>query len=225
MKHVTFASMSDERTRRLFASTPFATVTEDPSASVDLHAKMEAGGDERAAAFSALRGNVVDFSCDALGCRVVELALAAEGGPERILDEVLASLMVLAKDPCGCRVVESAIEHGSEEQRHRIAMGLQENILRLSTHLAGSAAVRKALLCSPEADQQALANALLSTPSRLATLSENPSGCRVVLTLLRLPVEISGQAVEQLDNVSMASPISWRAKEVLFALRRHCTEG
>uniref|UniRef100_A0A7S1EXT3 Uncharacterized protein n=1 Tax=Noctiluca scintillans TaxID=2966 RepID=A0A7S1EXT3_NOCSC len=40
-----------------------------------------------------------------------------------------------------------------------------------------------------------------------------------------MSAKISGQAVELLDCLSVASSIPWRAKDVLLAIVRHCTAG
>jgi len=134
---------------------------------------------------------------------------------------VVGKVVSLAVDSSGYHVLESVLEHGSEDEQHSIALELLQAITRLSMHTTGHQVVRKALVCCSEHDQEEIANALCS-PSNFSILAKNMYGRRVASTLLRLPDEISHQAVSQLNCVSLASPIPQHAKDVLFALRRHC---
>ena len=223
--------MSDETfTKHQAQRSPCSTTASSSSSAFGftcsgLMVNLEAGGDKRDAALVAITGHIVDFSSDPLAYRVASRALSLETSPKTLANEVLGSVVPLSLDSCGHRALESAIEHGSVDQQHLIVAELLEAIARLSTHIVGHLVVRKALLCCPEVDQQAIANALLRNPSTLSALSEGQCGRQVAMTLLRLSDRILRRALSQLDCVSLASPVSQHAKEVLLALREHCADN
>uniref|UniRef100_A0A7S1AMW1 PUM-HD domain-containing protein n=1 Tax=Noctiluca scintillans TaxID=2966 RepID=A0A7S1AMW1_NOCSC len=259
-----------------------------------LSAKLEAGGEDRAAALAALSGRVREFSFDLGGCRVVQLALSVAGrsdaaslvgelrghvrdgvaspagnyviqklvevmpmslvefvseelegvgavtarhrfgcrvlcrllehhpsdgntGPTaRLVSEVMESAASLCCHAYGHHVIECALEHGTTEQKHGIAEALQVNIIRNAKNRFASYVLRKALLFCQIEDQQTLASALFSEPTKFSALAENQYGGFVVRTLLKLPPEVTRPALTNLPCVQSAT--SKKAKRVLHEL-------
>jgi len=190
-----------------------------------LMVKLASGGGERDAALLAVKGRIVDFSLDPLAYPVACRALSVETSPKALGEEVLGHVLPMARDCCGHLVLESAIEHGTVEQQHRITVELLVAVMRLSTHLVGHLVLRKALLCCSEPDQQAIVSALWSSQDAFSTLAMNPHGRQVIMTLMSVPAGVSRQAVSQLDCTSMAGSMPQGAKEVWLALREHCMDN
>jgi len=151
-------------------------------------------------------------------CRLMEHHSSQDnaGYTGRLFDTVLGDTSALCLHCYGHHVIETALEHGTGNQKHCIAVALRENPVRFAHSRFGSFVLRKAFSFCQFTDQQALANALISDVEHFVSLLDNQNGCFVVKALLRLPVECLQPALSlvqgqrQPDNVHKKAQRLWR---------------
>jgi len=120
----------------------------------ELSAQLEAGGEARHAALAAVRGRVVDFSFDALACRVVQLAIsvASRSVAAPLVEELRGHIPACIESPAANYVIQKIIEvmplsavqfvseelegMGAKTARHRYGCRV---LCRLLEHHAGDA--------------------------------------------------------------------------------------
>ena len=120
----------------------------------ELSAQLEAGGEARHAALAAIRGRVVDFSFDALACRVVQLAIsvASRSVAAPLVEELRGHIPACIESPAANYVIQkiievmplSAVQFVSEELEGMGAQIAQHRygcrvLCRLLEHHAGNA--------------------------------------------------------------------------------------
>lgn len=133
------------------------------------------------------------YGCRIL-CRLLEYA-PSEDGLMVLIDEILAEAGVLCFHFFGHHVLQHILEHGSEEQRHRVTMAICANMRRCAQDPHGSFLVEAAMRHCSFDDHRALARCLLGDdPERFLTLTSSRFGSHVVRAFLRLPCDASQQA-------------------------------
>jgi pumilio RNA-binding family len=133
------------------------------------------------------------YGCRIL-CRLLEYAISEEGLAV-LVDEVLAEAGALCFHFFGHHVLQHVLEHGSEEQRHRVAMAICPNMARCAQDSHGSFIVEAALRYCSSYDQFELARCLVGNdPAWFVSLANTRFGSHVVRAVLQLPGGASQQA-------------------------------
>jgi len=170
-----------------------------------------------------LEGVAVDMARHQYGCRVLCRMMEHHPGgtdsTERLFDEVLQDSAALCCHCYGHHVIESVLEHGTCDQKHRIAVALQGDLFRNAKNRFASYVLRKALVFCTFAVQQEMANSLLNDVQKLSSIIENQNGCFVVKTLLRLPRERLEPALSMVQEHQTPDASSTRARRVWRDLR------
>jgi hypothetical protein len=152
------------------------------------------------AAFVAqeLRGTSAIVARHSYGCRVLCRLMeyhASEGNNrlQAVINELLMDAAELSLHAFGHHVIQSILEHGTQQQRSKVAATLARDALNFGRHRSASYVMEKALTFCAPADQRLIAVKLLAQPESLPSLADQ-FGCRVAKALLRLPGDISIQA-------------------------------
>jgi pumilio RNA-binding family len=121
------------------------------------------------------------YGCRIL-CRLVEHS-SQDSATGDVIDEVVAEAVELSRHAFGHHVLKSILEHGLPEQKERIAIALEADLVRNASDRSASYVIEAALQhCAPE-DQECLATSLLNQPECLVRLAEDRSGYHVVKAL------------------------------------------
>jgi len=147
-----------------------------------------------------LRGVATSVACHRYGCRILCRLLEHSMGGE-LIGEVLEVAETLCRHPFAHHVVESVLEHGDEEQRHRVFLALHSDLVQNAQDPHASFVIQAAFeKCSTE-DAQALAHGLVrGGPHIVASLAQTRPGARVLRTLLKLPGNSSLSACDVIQQ-------------------------
>jgi len=171
-------------------------------------------------------------------CRLMEHHQGCAGLSGKLFDEVLSDTAALCCHCYGHHVIESVLEHGTCDQKHRIATALRGNLLGNATDRYATFVLRKALMFCHFAAQQEFVVALIGDVQQLSSLVETQTGFSVVKTVLRLPKECLRQALTLVKGQPVPDATPTRARRVLEELHevdagvclrvraqasRHCT--
>lgn len=145
-----------------------------------------------------LRGTSAIVARHSYGCRVLCRLMeyhATDGNSrmQAIINEMLMDAAELSLHTFGHHVIQSILEHGTQQQRSKVAATLSRDALHYGRHRSASYVMEKALIYCAPADQRVMATKLLSSPEQLPSLADQ-FGCRVAKALLRLPGDLSVQA-------------------------------
>jgi hypothetical protein len=156
-------------------------------------------------------------------CRLMEhhSSQNSAGYTGRLFDTVLGDSAALSFHCYAHHVIESALEHGTDDQKHRIAVALGGNPFQLAQSRFGSYVVRKALSFCQFADQQALANALLSDVNQFVSLLEKQNGGFVVKELLRLPLDCLQPSLSVVQGQRQLADVPKKAQRLWRELQEH----
>jgi len=171
-----------------------------------------------------LAGTGVEVARNRYGCRVLcrllEHHAESDAGPTyHLLREVVVGATQLSCHAFAHHVIECAIEHGDERQRHQIASSLRPSILRIAKNRHGSHVVRKALVFCSSDDQRTLVDGMLNNPENILSLVENQNGCFVARAAMRVPSEQTQAAMERLEQAALDNATSKRARRMLNEFR------
>jgi pumilio RNA-binding family len=124
------------------------------------------------------------------GCRIMCRLLKHPNAKSAALtEEILADARHLCHHAFGHHVIDSVIEHGTMDQRRRVAAVLRAHLLQSSRNRYASYVVERAMkLCSPQ-DQHAFVAQLLEKSEHLLTLGAHEYGSHVLRTILQLPCD------------------------------------
>ncbi|CAN1846740.1 Pumilio homolog 2 [Linum perenne] len=109
---------------------------------------------------------VVTLSTHPYGCRVIQRVLEHCLDPEtqsKVMDEILASVSMLAQDQYGNYVVQHVLEHGKPHERSTIIKELAGKIVQMSQQKFASNVVEKCLTFGGKDERQLLVNEMLGT--------------------------------------------------------------
>lgn len=156
------------------------------------------------------------------GCRIVCRLLehtAADEATAALVDEILADAADLSRHVFGHHVIKSALEHGLDRQRLRIARALMPELMRNARNRNSSYVIEAALTHCPLEGQQAIAAELLRSPSEIAALAHSQFGHHVMRALLRLPGEESATAMHFMQKAAAQLAASKHGRRLLEDLR------
>jgi hypothetical protein len=134
-----------------------------------------------------LLGMAAEISQHRAGCRVLcRLTEHAQSDActQTLLEEVLKSVIPLARHAFGHFVIQSVLEHGTDDQRTQVARALQGQVVQESQGRSSRYVVESALEWCSLDDKAWMIDELTSPPS-LMKLSSDQHGCHVLRTLLK----------------------------------------
>eukprot|EP00930_Biecheleria_cincta_P012994 TRINITY_DN11808_c0_g1_i1.p1 TRINITY_DN11808_c0_g1~~TRINITY_DN11808_c0_g1_i1.p1 ORF type:complete len:477 (+),score=101.83 TRINITY_DN11808_c0_g1_i1:69-1499(+) len=140
-------------------------------------------------------------------CRLAEQAILSQEW-KALVESILQETESLARHPYGRFVVQSLLEYGTEEQKHRLAMAVLANLSALAQNRNASHVVDKALVYCSNADREQLAMGLLYDNRRegeetgLSPLVKTQFGGYVVKALVAMSGWIAGEARRQLTLIA-----------------------
>ncbi|XP_004507166.1 pumilio homolog 2-like [Cicer arietinum] len=109
---------------------------------------------------------VVTLSTHPYGCRVIQRVLEHCENPttqQKVMDEILGTVSMLAQDQYGNYVVQHVLEHGKPHERSTIIKELAGKIVQMSQQKFASNVVEKCLTFSGPSERQILVNEMLGT--------------------------------------------------------------
>ncbi|KAE8676404.1 Pumilio-like protein 3 [Hibiscus syriacus] len=109
---------------------------------------------------------VVTFSAHPYGCRVIQRILEHCKDPKtqnKVMDEILGSVSMLAQDQYGNYVVQHVLEHGKPHERSIIIQELAGKIVQMSQQKFASNVVEKCLTFGGPSERQLLVNEMLGS--------------------------------------------------------------
>ncbi|XP_076890887.1 pumilio homolog 1-like [Bidens hawaiensis] len=109
---------------------------------------------------------VVTLSTHPYGCRVIQRVLEHCEDPKtqnKVMDEILACVSMLAQDQYGNYVVQHVLEHGKPHERSIIIQELAGKIVQMSQQKFASNVVEKCLTFGDASERQLLVNEILGT--------------------------------------------------------------
>ncbi|XP_052180115.1 pumilio homolog 2-like [Diospyros lotus] len=109
---------------------------------------------------------VVTLSTHPYGCRVVQRILEHCLDPktqDKVMDEILGSVSMLAQDQYGNYVVQHVLEHGKPHERSSIIKELAGKIVQMSQQKFASNVVEKCLTFGDPSERQLLVNEMLGS--------------------------------------------------------------
>ncbi|GLT67023.1 hypothetical protein SLA2020_393580 [Shorea laevis] len=109
---------------------------------------------------------VVNLSTHPYGCRVIQRILEHCKDPNtqnKVMDEILVSVSMLAQDQYGNYVVQHVLEHGKPHERSIIIKELAGKIVQMSQQKFASNVVEKCLTFGGPTERQLLVNEMLGT--------------------------------------------------------------
>jgi len=136
---------------------------------------------------SELEGEILRLSRQQVGCRLLQRLLEAdEPGRLIILNEVFSSLNTLVIDPFGHHLVLRLLDFVTYEDRMRILIQLNEDLVAVSLNVHGTRVVQKLLECMENTDEFELVEKAFEV--FVITLAKDVYGMHVVLRCLhRIP--------------------------------------
>lgn len=147
------------------------------------------------------------------GCRVLCRLAEADHHAERsaasaaLLQEVILSTENLCRNEFGKHVLNSILEHSTDEHRSQVVLAICPKLLSHATHRAASYVVERTLEHARRADQEMLVEMLLSAPEGLVTLAKSQAGCHVIRGMMKYTrwcrpriEELLWEAAPQLGN-------------------------
>lgn len=159
-----------------------------------------------------LTENSLEIAKNVYGCRIFcRLAEQSINSQEwqALVESILQETESLAQHQYGRFVVQSLLEYGTEEQKHRLAMSLLPNLWDLVQNRNASHVVEKALLYCSNADREQLAMGLLygnrvegEDMDALLPLVRTQFGGFVVKALVAMPGNIAVEARRQLALIA-----------------------
>lgn len=95
-----------------------------------------------------IQHHVVEFSMDQHGSRFIQqkLEVALDADKQMVFDEILPKALTLMTDVFGNYVIQKFFEHGSPEQKRRLAQELVGNVVPLTMQMYGCRVIQK--VCS-----------------------------------------------------------------------------
>ncbi|XP_027340069.1 pumilio homolog 2-like isoform X2 [Abrus precatorius] len=109
---------------------------------------------------------VVTLSTHPYGCRVIQRVLEHCKDPntqQKVMDEILGSVSMLAQDQYGNYVVQHVLEHGKPHERSAIIKELAGKIVQMSQQKFASNVVEKCLTFGGPSERQLLVNEMLGS--------------------------------------------------------------
>ncbi|GAB2274399.1 hypothetical protein Dimus_009165 [Dionaea muscipula] len=109
---------------------------------------------------------VVTLSTHPYGCRVVQRVLEHCKDPntqDKVMDEIMGSVSMLAQDQYGNYVVQHVLEHGKPHERSTIIKELAGKIVQMSQQKFASNVVEKCLTFGGPNERELLVNEMLGT--------------------------------------------------------------
>ncbi|KAJ7947619.1 Pumilio-like protein [Quillaja saponaria] len=109
---------------------------------------------------------VVTLSTHPYGCRVIQRVLEHCKDPKtqnKVMDEILGAVSMLAQDQYGNYVVQHVLEHGKPHERSAIIKELAGNIVQMSQQKFASNVVEKCLAFGGLSERQLLVNEMLGS--------------------------------------------------------------
>ncbi|TKY48395.1 Pumilio-like 2 [Spatholobus suberectus] len=109
---------------------------------------------------------VVTLSTHPYGCRVIQRVLEHCKDPntqQKVMDEILGAVSMLAQDQYGNYVVQHVLEHGKPHERSAIIKELAGKIVQMSQQKFASNVVEKCLTFGGPAERQLLVNEMLGS--------------------------------------------------------------
>lgn len=130
-------------------------------------------------------------------CRVIEHSHVADTTAE-LFNRIISGTLVLSRHVFGHYVVQSLLEHGTIEQRHRIAGTLQGCLLQESQNRSSKYVIESAIqFCSPE-DKQNMLQEIIGLRDNLMKLVDDENGYYV----LRAIVQIFGDGSQTAEMIA-----------------------
>ncbi|KAL2328774.1 hypothetical protein Fmac_022201 [Flemingia macrophylla] len=109
---------------------------------------------------------VVTLSTHPYGCRVIQRVLEHCKDPttqQKVMDEILGAVSMLAQDQYGNYVVQHVLEHGKPHERSSIIKELAGKIVQMSQQKFASNVVEKCLTFGGPSERQLLVNEMLGS--------------------------------------------------------------
>jgi len=167
-----------------------------------------------------LSGTAAEMARHRYGCRILIRLLEHHSGSDArdakmLIDELLMDAAHICHHSFARHVVDAILEHGTGEQRHKVAMALLRDVVHNSRNRNASYVVERALsYCSLE-DRRALGAELLNAGERFIALAMHDCGSHVVKALLRSQTEHAQAARRILQSEASKLNESKYGKRVL----------
>lgn len=154
-----------------------------------------------------LAGHAVAVAKDNFGCRVARdicnFCTTTEA-TAALVDEISACAPEMIKHENGHYAIQSILEHGTPEQRHRVAIELLVNPAQFVKNKGASFVLQTALDHCSEADQTAMIQSLLTCFEEDERLASNPRGVHVLGTALKVQAWQQTVATDRLQRLATA---------------------
>jgi hypothetical protein len=135
-----------------------------------------------------LNGRAVEAACHRFGCRVLERLL--EHCPAEqvrgLTDEVIANIAKTSRHAYGNYVVQHMLEYGSQDQKDRIVLSMEQDVVAMVSDKHACAVVSK-VLCSGEIKaRKGLAKAILNVPGLIVSMACDRHGHTAAVRILEI---------------------------------------
>ena len=132
--------------------------------------------------FAELVGNVVEFSRDSHGSRLVQYMMETATPDKRqvLIDEVMEDAVSLMQDLFGNYVIQNFFEHASTEQRIALASLIKGKTLSLSLQPHGCRVVQRAIEVLPTRNRNELIEELLTSTPKVIRCAKDPHATHVL---------------------------------------------
>lgn len=152
-----------------------------------------------------LKSTAAETSSHRCGCRVmcrlIEHALA-EPHTVALVKEILKATPELSRHAFGHFVIQSILEHGTEEHRSAVANSLKGTLFADAQLRSARYVVESALEFCSVMDRASMIKELLDGPDNFLKLADNQNGCNVARLLLKIPGEHSEKVEQEMHAAS-----------------------
>jgi len=157
-----------------------------------------------------LRGVAAEVARHRYGCRILcrlvehQDSCSDNASTARLIEEILVDARQLCLHSFARHVVDSVLEHGTSEQRHRVAESLRGSVVSHARKRSASYTVENAFVFCSLNDKETLANELLADPARFLDLAAHDAGSHVVRALLRMETRQGAEHVDRAKRILLA---------------------
>lgn len=148
------------------------------------------------------------------GCRVICRLVEHQAMMLAVVEEIVVCAHYLCRNDFAKHVLKSIFEHGSVDQKRRVAASLMPNLVSNATHRSASYVVEYALELCEDADKARLADGLLQREAVLA-LATSQAGCHILRAVAKCTPQHRLRTFNLLRDVAQEVCYSKYGKNVL----------
>jgi len=176
-----------------------------------------------------LRGVAAELARHRYGCRIfcrlVEHSVGSEDFTE-LVTELLADALGLSHHQFGHYVMQSVLEHGSQEHRKQLVAALCYDVRKSAHHRWANHVIETALSYCAAEEQYSIALSLGTwdedASDAMVSLAQTQFGSFVIKALIRVPGEPGRAAWAHVQHARSQLEVNWYGKRVLESGAQRC---